>query len=70
MAKVHPPIHEQILTARTELGLSQTEAAKRIGITQSTYSRLETGEHEPRLSKLQRVADALQVTLTIIIRPS
>lgn len=54
---------------RTERSLSQTALARQIGMTQSQVSRLEDGEHEPRLATLRRLSDALGMRLTLSIEP-
>ena len=48
------------LTARrTEIGLSQTEVAARMGTSQSAVARLESGDADIRLSTLDRYEAAL-----------
>ena len=54
-----------IRDAREEAGLSQTELAARIGIAQSALSRIEAGRANLTLGTLQRVTDALGVSLTL-----
>jgi predicted transcriptional regulator len=44
---------------RAELGLTQTELAKRAGIHQGDLSRIERGECDPRWSTVQRLSAAL-----------
>jgi ribosome-binding protein aMBF1 (putative translation factor) len=44
---------------RSELGLSQTEVAARMGTSQSAVARLESGDADVRLSTLERYAAAL-----------
>ena len=44
---------------RRAAGLSQTEVAARMGTSQSTVARLEAGEVDPRLSTLERYAEAV-----------
>jgi HTH-type transcriptional regulator / antitoxin HipB len=50
---------------RLDTGLSQEELAQRAGMTQPALSRLERGGTVPTLAVLDRVANALQATLTI-----
>jgi DNA-binding XRE family transcriptional regulator len=47
--------------ARTRVGLSQGDLARRSGVRQPHISRLEAGEMEPRLSTIFAVADTLGV---------
>jgi HTH-type transcriptional regulator/antitoxin HipB len=58
-------IGEEVRRLRAERGLSQQELAERIGVTQSVVARLEAGGVEPRLSTLDRVAQALGVELEV-----
>ena len=44
---------------RQEAGLAQSEVAARAGTSQSALSRIESGESEPSLSRLSRIAAAL-----------
>ncbi|WP_212748774.1 helix-turn-helix transcriptional regulator [Nocardia cyriacigeorgica] len=50
---------------REDLGLSQTELARRAGTSQAAISRLEAGEHVPTLNLLDRLAAALDATVDI-----
>ncbi len=52
---------------RRELGISQVEAARRLGVNQSVYSRLEDPKKcNPTLQTLEKVAKAFSVTLELI----
>ena len=44
---------------RTEIGLSQTEVAARMGTSQSAVARLESGDADVRLSTIERYVAAL-----------
>jgi transcriptional regulator with XRE-family HTH domain len=57
-------IADKIKKHRTTKGLSQKEIALEIGIDQAQYSRIENGKVEPTLSSLEKIADALDVSLT------
>ena len=50
---------EELVAARVELGLSQTEVAAQMGTSQSSVARLEAGEADMRLSTLERYAAAV-----------
>ena len=52
---------DEVLKARTESGLTQSEVAARIGTTQSAIARLESAEfkHSPSIATLQKYAKAL-----------
>lgn len=58
-------IISQIIEARTEKNMTQTELAKRIGTQRSNISRLESGTYNPSLDFLIKVAGALGKELTI-----
>jgi predicted transcriptional regulator len=51
---------DELVARRTELGLSQTEVAARMGTSQSAVARLESGEADVRLSTLERYVAALE----------
>jgi predicted transcriptional regulator len=61
---------EELVRARQESALSQTEIAARMGTSQSAVARLESGELDARLSTLERYAAALGRTVDWQVRPS
>lgn len=52
-------IKREIIKLRVEQGLSQKELADRIGTKQSAISRLESGDYNPSIEFLSKVAHAL-----------
>lgn len=50
-------------TARENAGLNQREAARRLGVNQSTVCFWETGRNFPRASMLVRMADLYCCTI-------
>ncbi|MFN8439654.1 MAG: helix-turn-helix transcriptional regulator [Caldilineaceae bacterium] len=48
---------------REQLGLTQTEVAARMGISQAAFAQIEAPEAKPRKSTLRRVAQALGIQL-------
>lgn len=56
---------KQIIQARTEQNLTQKDLAERIGMKQSNISRLESGEYNPTVDFLKKVADGLGKELRI-----
>jgi len=54
-----------IIEARIKKGLTQKELAKKIGTKQSVISRFESGNANPSLSFLKRLAEALDTRLDI-----
>ena len=61
---------DELVRARQESELSQTEIAARMGTSQSAVARLESGGLDARLSTLERYAAALGQTVSWQIRPS
>jgi transcriptional regulator with XRE-family HTH domain len=58
---------QQIVRLRVTRGLTQAQVAERVGTTQSSIARLESGSREPSLSFLRRVVSALGGRLEIQI---
>lgn len=56
---------EQIIRARKELNMTQAELAGRIGTQKSNISRLESGNYNPTLDMLIKIAQALGKKLSI-----
>jgi predicted transcriptional regulator len=61
---------DELVRARRESDLSQTQIAARMGTSQSAVARLESGELDARLSTLERYAAALGHTVDWQVRPS
>jgi ribosome-binding protein aMBF1 (putative translation factor) len=58
-----------IRTRRLELGLSQSQLARRAGMSQPVISRLEEGGSVPTLRVLDRLAAALDADLVVALTP-
>lgn len=56
---------EQIIQARHELHMTQSELAKKVGTQKSNISRLESGNYNPSLDLLTKISEALGKTLSI-----
>ena len=65
MAARRQAVADTFVTARSRLGLSQTEVAARMGTSQSAVARLESGDADVRLSTLERYAAALGQRLEV-----
>ncbi len=59
---------EQIIRARKEQHITQEELAKRIGTQKSNISRLESGNYNPTLDLLIKIANALGKNLNVQFR--
>ncbi len=53
-------------TRRKALSLTQSEAAKRSGMAQTNYSKVEVGKTDPRLSTLREIARASSLELMLV----
>ena len=62
-------IMKALSCARDECGLSQKELAKRSGIQQSEISRIESGDRNPSIRILHRLAKAMDRKLEIRFVP-
>ena len=56
---------EAIVKSRAQKKLTQKELAARIGIAQSALARFESGNSNPTLSFIQKVASGLGLRLTV-----
>jgi len=60
-------IGNRIRKIRTEKGLTQREMAALTGIPYSTYSNYENNNREPNLEQLNKIANALNISITHLI---
>jgi transcriptional regulator with XRE-family HTH domain len=58
-----------LIEARTRAKLSQAALAKKMGTSQSTIARLESGAAKPSLSTLERFAKATGMTMRVVFEP-
>jgi len=58
-----------LIEARTKAKLSQQEVAKKMGTSQSTIARLESGAARPSLSTLERFAKATGMRVRLSLEP-
>ena len=58
-----------VLNGREKQKLSQRQLSERTGITQADISRIESGEANPTLETIKRIADGLGMSLTISFSP-
>jgi HTH-type transcriptional regulator / antitoxin HipB len=62
-------IGQAVRERRLALGLSQTELARRAGMTQPALSRLEAGGVVPTIPLLERISAALDADLIVELAP-
>jgi transcriptional regulator with XRE-family HTH domain len=60
---------QAIIDARKNSNLTQKELAERTGINQSDISKIETGNANPALSTLKRLADGMGMVLKLEFVP-
>ena len=54
--------NENLKTARERRGISQKDMAEQIGVAKSTYSLYESGNREPNVQTIKKIADVLNVS--------
>ena len=59
-------VAERLLSCRHKLGITQTEAAKLIGITQPAYQRYEAGIRTPSIHVIKEIAKAFNVSVLFL----
>lgn len=52
---------------RERLGLSQTEVAKKLGVTRQAYNHYEHGKRDPDTAMLQQIADLYNVSTDYLL---
>ncbi len=54
--------YENLKLAREQKGLSQKDVAEKVGIAKSTYSLYESGNREPNVQTIKKLANVLDVS--------
>ena len=54
---------ERLVARRHDLGITQSEAAKLIGVSQPAYQRYETGSRSPSIQIVREIANALNTSV-------
>jgi ribosome-binding protein aMBF1 (putative translation factor) len=60
----------KVIKYRVDHGLSQAALASLVGMRQPHIARLESGEHEPSLTTLARLASALGLDFSVTVKPN
>ena len=63
----HTRPHPSLKHWREARGFNQREAAQELGITQSEYSKFETGRRTPRPKRLKAIVAATGVPLEVLL---
>ena len=53
---------ERLKAARKARGYTQTELAEKLGITQKSYQRMETGAHDLKMSTIYQLCTTLNIS--------
>lgn len=61
-------LQHDLAKRRVELGLTQSEVAKRMKTSQSSIARIEAGEHDVRVATLERYAHVLGCSVDLSLR--
>jgi transcriptional regulator with XRE-family HTH domain len=64
----HFRLAAQVLRLRREVGLTQQQLAKRVGVNQSEISKIERGAMAPGFRMLTRLADGLNADVDLVAR--
>ena len=62
---IRQSVIEQYIRCRKNQGMTQAELAKRAGIPRTNITRFESGNYNPSLEMLVRIAAALGMTLQV-----
>lgn len=60
-------VGKRIKRARDKINISQQDLSKKIGMSNSVLSRIESGERPARSDELVKIADALDVTTEYLL---
>jgi transcriptional regulator with XRE-family HTH domain len=60
------PVGERVAHLRGRLDMTQTELAKKAGVSQSTVAQIESGKKDPSVSTLKKIASALDVHIAVL----
>jgi len=62
-----PQVVQDLSLIRRAKGISQEELAQRMGTSGAAISCMENGKHEPRVSTIDRYAQALEVKVYLYV---
>lgn len=68
-ARIRFELGAAVRRRREELGLTQTELGERAGLKQPAVARFEAGGTMPTIPMLERLAAALELSLSVELRP-
>lgn len=62
---IESEVCESMVTARTQLGITQKQLAEKSGVSQENISKIENGSYRPSISTLKKIADDLGKRLIV-----
>jgi len=62
-------VGEQIKKARQAAGLTQADLGSKVGFSTMGISYLESGQRKAKIEDLQKIADALKVSVSYLLEP-
>ncbi|GAB4002187.1 hypothetical protein GCM10028807_60280 [Spirosoma daeguense] len=65
MSETTKKVGQAIKQARISQGLTQKEMGEKMGVSEATFNRYETGKQNLTIDTLQKIADALENKLNI-----
>jgi transcriptional regulator with XRE-family HTH domain len=68
MPSVPGVLGRNLRRARKRAGLTQEEVAERSGVHATEVSRIEAGKRDPRISTMERLAEAVEVSPSDLLR--
>jgi transcriptional regulator with XRE-family HTH domain len=60
-------VNDKIRLIREAKGLTQEQVAEELGVSSSAYGDIERGDNDPKLSKLQKIAEILEIKLSELV---
>lgn len=69
-SELHQVFCANVRQRRSDLNLTQEQVAEKLGMSQPGYAQIEHGKTVPSLSILERVANALRIKPTDLLKPN
>ena len=60
-------VNDKIRLIREAKGLTQEQVAEKLEMSPNAYGNIERGENDPKLSKLQKIAEIFEMELSDLI---
>ena len=60
-------VNEKIRLIREAKGLTQEDVAEKLNVSPSVYGDIERGDNDPKLSRLQKIAEIFEIELSKLV---